>query len=65
MDSGYQPVKYGQCWVFSGVLTALLRAVGIPARSVTNFQSAHDSDNTMTIDTYINDKGEELKNSDS
>lgn len=43
-------VKYGQCWVFSGLLTTLFRAVGIPARSVTNFESAHDNDGSMTID---------------
>lgn len=43
-------VKYGQCWVFSGLLTTLFRAVGIPARSITNFESAHDNDGSMTID---------------
>ncbi|CAK0909625.1 unnamed protein product [Prorocentrum cordatum] len=26
------PVKFGQCWVFSGVLTAVCRCLGIPAR---------------------------------
>ena len=25
-----QPVKYGQCWVFSGLLTTLMHAIGIP-----------------------------------
>lgn len=65
MENGYKPVKYGQCWVFSGILTTLLRALGIPARSVTNFQSAHDTDNTMTIDVYVDKMGNEHMKSDS
>ena len=48
-----EPVKYGQCWVYSGLLTTLLRSIGIPIRSVTNFDSAHDTENTMTIDTFV------------
>ncbi|CBY19552.1 unnamed protein product [Oikopleura dioica] len=61
IKNGYSPVKYGQCWVFSGLLTTLLRAVGIPARSVTNFASAHDGDDTMTIDVFIDENGKDLK----
>ncbi|XP_064640314.1 protein-glutamine gamma-glutamyltransferase K-like isoform X2 [Lineus longissimus] len=45
-------VKWAQCWVFSGLLTTLCRAIGIPTRSVTNFESAHDIDSSMTIDTH-------------
>jgi len=48
-----EAVKFGQCWVFSGVTTAICRALGIPCRSVTCFDSAHDTDETMTIDKYI------------
>ena len=48
-----KPVKFGQCWVFSGLMTTLFRALGIPARTVTNFESAHDTDGTMTIDSYV------------
>ncbi|KAK6174749.1 hypothetical protein SNE40_017970 [Patella caerulea] len=62
-----QPVKFGQCWVFSGVLTTVCRALGIPARSVTNFCSAHDTDGSVCIDIHFNSYGEvdEKVNSDS
>ncbi|XP_071173107.1 protein-glutamine gamma-glutamyltransferase K-like isoform X1 [Mytilus edulis] len=45
-------VKYGQCFTFSGVVTTICRALGLPCRNVTNFSSAHDSDGTVTIDVY-------------
>ncbi|XP_021358243.1 protein-glutamine gamma-glutamyltransferase K-like [Mizuhopecten yessoensis] len=46
------PVKFGQCFVFSGIVTTICRAVGLPCRSVTNFASAHDTDGSVTIDFY-------------
>ena len=50
-------VKYGQCWVFSAVTTTVCRAIGLPARSITNFASAHDSDASVSIDQeYVFDK---------
>ncbi|KPP72412.1 hypothetical protein Z043_108593 [Scleropages formosus] len=54
------PVRYGQCWVFSGVLTTVMRAIGIPCRSITNFTSAHDTGGNVTVDVYINENGERL-----
>ncbi|KAI5705335.1 hypothetical protein M8J75_013984 [Diaphorina citri] len=62
-----KPVKYGQCWVFSGVLTTVCRALGIPCRNVTCYAAAHDTQSSLTVDYFVDEDGrvmEEL-NSDS
>ncbi|XP_076166822.1 transglutaminase isoform X2 [Ptiloglossa arizonensis] len=62
-----KPVKYGQCWVFSGVLATVCRTLGFPCRVVTNYASAHDTQSSLTVDYFVNDKGEVMEemNSDS
>uniref|UniRef100_H2ZHB5 Transglutaminase-like domain-containing protein n=1 Tax=Ciona savignyi TaxID=51511 RepID=H2ZHB5_CIOSA len=60
-----KPVKFGQCWVFSGVLTAVLRCLGIPTRSLTTFDSAHDTGGNLTIDKHYDVNGKPTENDDS
>lgn len=38
-----------------------MRAIGIPTRSVTNFESAHDTDASMTIDFHWNESDDPVE----
>ncbi|XP_022901420.2 annulin [Onthophagus taurus] len=62
-----KPVRFGQCWVFAGVVTTICRALGIPSRVVTNYSSAHDTQSSLTVDFFMDSNGKIVDdlNSDS
>ncbi|XP_029990334.1 protein-glutamine gamma-glutamyltransferase E-like [Sphaeramia orbicularis] len=65
LESGCKPVKYGQCWVFASVMCSVMRLLGIPTRVVTNFDSAHDTNENLVIDTYYTEEGLYIDSMDS
>ncbi|XP_029947479.1 transglutaminase 5, like [Salarias fasciatus] len=62
-QSRYSPVKYGQCWVFAAVMCTVMRVLGIPCRVVTNFNSAHDTNDNLVIEEFYSETGQKLKQS--
>ncbi|XP_068171540.1 transglutaminase 5, like [Antennarius striatus] len=59
-QTGYSPVKYGQCWVFAAVMCTVMRVLGIPCRVVTNFNSAHDTNGNLVIEEFYTETGQKL-----
>uniref|UniRef100_A0A915KAQ7 Transglutaminase-like domain-containing protein n=1 Tax=Romanomermis culicivorax TaxID=13658 RepID=A0A915KAQ7_ROMCU len=48
-----QPVCFGHCYTFAGLVTTILRCFGMPCRVVTNYGSAHDSANMVSELSYL------------
>jgi len=61
LKGGATPVKYGHCWVMAALMTTLCRTMGLPARPVTAYISAQDSQDSLTVDRYIDRYGDVLE----
>ncbi|KAL5489676.1 hypothetical protein EMCRGX_G018794 [Ephydatia muelleri] len=59
------PVRYGQCWVFAGVVVTLLRALGVASRCVTCYEAAHQSARLMHVDRYFTADGDLIHDASS
>ncbi|XP_056593618.1 coagulation factor XIII A chain-like [Triplophysa dalaica] len=56
-SEGATPVAFAQCWVFAGVLNTFLRCLGLPARVITNYSSAHDNTGNLKTDIILDEDG--------
>nr|AAI24203.1 Zgc:152982 [Danio rerio] len=56
-SKGGAPVCFAQCWVFAGTLNTFFRALGMPARVITNYCSAHDNGGNIKANIMLNPDG--------
>ncbi|XP_036433992.1 coagulation factor XIII, A1 polypeptide a, tandem duplicate 1 [Colossoma macropomum] len=56
-SKGGVPVKFAQCWVYAGTLNTFLRCLGVPARIITNYCSAHDNMGDLKTDIVLDEDG--------
>ncbi|XP_068120111.1 protein 4.2-like isoform X2 [Hyperolius riggenbachi] len=54
---------YGHHWVFAAVLCTVLRFLGIPTRIVTNYNSAHGTEENLQKDVFYNEQGARIHRS--
>ncbi|XP_063315181.1 protein 4.2-like [Pelobates fuscus] len=50
-------IAYGHHWIFAAILCTVLRCLGIPTRIVTNYNSAHNTYETLKKDLYYKESG--------
>uniref|UniRef100_A0A3B4BQY5 protein-glutamine gamma-glutamyltransferase n=1 Tax=Pygocentrus nattereri TaxID=42514 RepID=A0A3B4BQY5_PYGNA len=56
-SKGGVPVKFGQCWVYAGTFNTFLRCLGLPARVITNYCSAHDNMGNLKTEIVLDEDG--------
>ncbi|XP_071450029.1 hemocyte protein-glutamine gamma-glutamyltransferase-like [Hetaerina americana] len=55
-----RPVKYGQCWVFAAVVNTVCRTLGMPTRTVTTIDSAHDHNRDLALSVFYDEHHQKM-----
>lgn len=48
-------------WPWFSIRSLVLRCLGIPTRTITNFSSAHDADGNLRVDEFYDASGNHLE----